>query len=293
MKKALVLTLAGAMIFSTPVMAKEAGAPEAVYLEEDSYTGVIAETVQAINENKTIQEHTNNAVTDHWDLERDEIQNLAIGKGAVLDGEEAPGLTFNLLKPELKRVYAAKTLAQGKGKLLAVANVHTHAAFETAAFTFYAPGVKAGDAITVYQRVTDEEWTAVPTVVTDDHVAVEITDNAHLAFIKAPEAVAAPVAPKAVVTEEKAAQADTEADTETVVEKKDADTVAVTTDEKAENVTAATDEKAEADDEAADEKADAETDDEAADEKADAAADDEAADEKADAAADEKTDAAN
>ena len=56
MKKALVLTLAGAMIFSTPVMAKEGGSPEAVYLEDDSYTGVIAETVRAINENKTIQE---------------------------------------------------------------------------------------------------------------------------------------------------------------------------------------------------------------------------------------------
>lgn len=295
MKKALVLTLAGAMIFSTPVMAKEVGAPEAVYLEADSYTGVIAETVRAINENKTIQEYSNNAVTDHWNLERDEIQDLAIGKGAVLDGEEAPGLTFNLLKPELKRVYAAKTLAQGKGKLLAVVNVHTHAAFETAAFTFYAPGVKAGDAITVYQRVTDEEWTAVPTVVTDDHVAVEITDNAHLAFILAPEVVAAPVAPKAVVPESKAAQADTEADTETVAEKADAATETVTTGEKAEDVVLTTDKKADAetDAEAADEKADAKADDAAADEKADAETDDAAADEKADAAADKKTDAAN
>ncbi len=291
MKKALVLTLAGAMIFSTPVMAKEVGAPEAVYLEADSYTGVIAETVRAINENKTIQEYSNNAVTDHWNLERDEIQDLAIGKGAVLDGEEAPGLTFNLLKPELKRVYAAKTLAQGKGKLLAVVNVHTHAAFETAAFTFYAPGVKAGDAITVYQRVTDEEWTAVPTVVTDDHVAVEITDNAHLAFILAPEVVAAPVAPKAVVTEAKAAQA--EADTETAAEKADAATVI--SDEKAEDVVLIADKKADAetDAETADEKADAETDAETADEKADAETDAEAADEKADAAADEKKDAAN
>ena len=250
MKKALVLALVGAMVFSMPVMAKETGAPEAVYLEDSSYIGVTAETVRAINENKTIQEHSNNAVTDHWDMEGDAIQNLAIGQGAVLDGVEAPGLTFNLLKPELKRVYAAKTLAQGKGSLLAVANVHTHAAYETAGITFYAPGVKAGDAITVYQRVTDDEWTAVPTVVTDDHVAVEITENTHLAFIKAPAAVvvAAPVAPKAAAPVENVAQEDTKADakTETVVEKAD--------DEESD---------AETDEDADDEESDAETDEEA------------------------------
>lgn len=261
MKKALVLTLAGAMIFSTPVMAKEVGAPEAVYLEAGSYTGVIAETVRAINENKTIQEYSNNAVTDHWDLERDEIQDLAIGKGAVLDGEEAPGLTFNLLKPELKRVYAAKTLAQGKGKLLAVVNVHTHAAFETAAFTFYAPGVKAGDAITVYQRVTDEEWTAVPTVVTDDHVAVEITDNAHLAFIKAEAVAAAPVAPKAAVEKKAAVEEKAEqADVETADVEEDAVEVVVKADEKgdAEALTVIVEDEEESDDEAADEEEESE-----------------------------------
>lgn len=265
MKKALVLTLAGAMIFSTPVMAKETGAPEAVYLEDSSYIGVTAATVRAIDENKTIQEYSNNAVTDHWDMESGAVQALAIGKGAVLDGEEAPALTFELLKPELKRVYAAKTLAQGKGTLLAVANVHTHVAFETAKFTFYAPGVKAGDAITVYQRVTDEEWTAVPTVVTDDHVAVEITENAHLAFIKAPVA-AVVVAPKAAAVEEKVAPADAKADaaTEVTVEKSDAK-AEVKTVEKA-------DEKTEIVDETADEEDDEETEDseEESDEETDA-----------------------
>lgn len=287
MKKALVLTLAGAMIFSTPVMAKEVGSPEAVYLEDSSYIGVNAETVRAIDANKTIQEHTNNAVTDHWDMESDAVQALAIGKGAVLDGEEAPGLTFELMKPELKRVYAAKTLAQGKGTLLAVANVHTHASYETAKITFYAPGVKAGDAITVYQRVTDDDWTAVPTEVTDDHVAVEITANGHLAFIKAPVAAVAVEAPKAV-------PADTKADTKTtaVAESDDADTVKAVADEKEETATVTTDKKA------VDEKADVKADEKAADEKADVKADEKAADEKADAetdekAADKKADAAN
>ncbi len=189
MKKLIALTLAGAMIFSVPALAHEPvgcpGAPVAVYLESDSDIGEPAETVRAIAEDKTIGEHMNNAVVDHWAMNPEDVQDLAIGKGAVLDGVEAPGLTFDLVKPELKRVYAAKELAQGKGSLLAVANVHTHAGYGTAQITFYAPGVKAGQAITVYQRVTDEEWVAVPTVVADDHVTVDITANTHLAFIEA------------------------------------------------------------------------------------------------------------
>ena len=118
-------------------------------------------------------------------MDGDEVQDLAIGQGAVLDGVEAPGVTFNLLKPDLKRVYAAKELAVGKGSLLTVVKVHTHVGYGTAKITFYAPGVKADQAITVYQRISDDNWVAVPTEVTDDHVAVEITANGHLAFIEA------------------------------------------------------------------------------------------------------------
>ena len=186
MKKIVAFTLASAIIISTPVMAQEGvGAPVAVYLEGNSDIGELAETVRAIAEDKTIGEHMNNAVIDHWDMTGAEVQDLAIGQGAVLDGVEAPGLTFDLQKPELKRVYAAKELSQGKGSLLAVAKVHTHAGYGTAKVTFYAPGIKAGQAITVYQRVTDDNWVAVPTVVTDDHVVVDITANEHLAFIEA------------------------------------------------------------------------------------------------------------
>ena len=149
MKKIVAFTLASAIIISTPVMAQEGvGAPVAVYLEGNSDIGEPAETVRAIAEDKTIGEHMNNAVIDHWDMTGAEVQDLAIGQGAVLDGVEAPGLTFDLQKPELKRVYAAKELSQGKGSLLAVAKVHTHAGYGTAKVTFYAPGIKAGQAIT-------------------------------------------------------------------------------------------------------------------------------------------------
>lgn len=185
MKKIIALSLVGAMIFCTPVMAKESGSPVAVYLEGGSDIGVPAKTVTAIEEGKTISECMNNAVVDCWAMDEEKVQDLAIGKGAVLDGKKSPGLTFDLLKPDLKRVYAAKTLAQGKGSLIAVVNVHTHVGYGTAKITFYAPGVKAGQAITVYQRVTDDNWVAVPTVVADDHITVDITDNNHLAFIEA------------------------------------------------------------------------------------------------------------
>lgn len=286
MKKGIILALAGAMVFSTPVMAKEVGAPEAVYLEDSSYIGINSETVLAIGENKTIHEHTNNAVNDIWDMDGDKVQNLAIGKGAVLDGKEAPGLTFELLKPELKRVYAAKDLAKDKGTLLTVANVHTHAGYKTAKITFYAPGVKADDAITVYQRVTDDNWTAVPTVVSDDHVTVEITDNTHLAFIKAPvatvvtEAPKAAAAPAAAVTEEAAAK---ETVKEATVETDAKSNVTMTVEADAKTGTVTITDNADA---KADEKADADA---KVDEKADA---DAKADEKADAKADEKADAA-
>ena len=214
MKKTIALVLAGAMVFCTPVMAKEVGAPVADYelaqpaevvecwywvddngnyidhaydiYTKDPVSVLSSEMVNgAIAQDKTVSEYVANAVVDIWDMDSEDVQDLAIGQGAVLDGVEAPGLTFELLKPELKRVYAAKELAQDKGSLMTVANVHTHAGYATAQITFYAPGVKAGQAITVYQRVTDDEWVAVPTVVSDDKVVVDITANGHLAFIEA------------------------------------------------------------------------------------------------------------
>ena len=213
MKKVIALALAGAMVFSTPVMAKEVGAPVAEYEQaepaqvveswywvdekgdivehafdiytKDPVSVLPSEMVTgAIAQDKTISEYAGNAVTNIWAMDADEVQDLAVGQGAVLDGVEAPGLTFELLKPDLNRVYAAKELAQGK-TLLNVVKVHTQAAFSTAKIDFYAPGVKAGQAITVYQRVTDEEWTACPTVVSDDKITVDITANGHLAFIEA------------------------------------------------------------------------------------------------------------
>ncbi len=212
MKKLIALTLAGAMIFSMPVMAKEVGAPVAEYeqaepaqvvecwywVDEDGnylehgfdiYSKNPEEVLPsemvngAIDKDMTISEYTANAITGIWAM--DEVQDLAVGQGAILDGVEAPGLTFMLEKPALKRVYAAKDFAQGKGALLNVVDVQTHAGYGTAKVEFYAPGVKAGQAITAYHYVSDDNWEACPTVVADDKITVDITSNGHLAFIEA------------------------------------------------------------------------------------------------------------
>lgn len=218
MKKVIALTLAGAMIFCTPVMAKEVGSPVAVYLEESSYIGVPAETVHAIDQDKIIGEHMNNAVVDIWGMDKDQIQALAIGKGAVIDGVDAPGLTFELVKPDLKRVYAAKEVAKDNdGTLLSVVKVHTHVAFDNAKISFYAPGVTADQAITVYERVDDENWVACPTEVADNQVAVEITANGHLAFIEGEAAAETEVATETKAAAETAVVAETKAAAETEV----------------------------------------------------------------------------
>lgn len=273
MKKVIALALAGAMVFSTPVMAKEVGAPVAEYLEESSYIGIPAETVHAIDQDKLIGEHMNNAVVDIWGMDKDEVQALAIGKGAVIDGKEAPGLTFELVKPDLKRVYAAKELARDNaGTLLSVVKVHTHVAFDSAKVTFYAPGVAAGQAVTVYERIDDENWVACPTEVADNQVVVDITRNGHLAFI---EGAAAAAAETEVAAQTKAAVA---ADTQTAAAEEVKPAAETKVEVKAETKTevkaeakADADEDAETEDDAdADE--DAETEDETEEEAGDAAA---------------------
>ena len=102
------LTLVGAMVFSTPVMAKEVGAPVAVYLEEPSDIGVPAITVRAIDEDKMVDEYMANAVTGIWAM--DSVVSVAQGGDVILDGQKS-NVTFPVLKPELSRVYSAKDLA--------------------------------------------------------------------------------------------------------------------------------------------------------------------------------------
>ena len=180
------LALVGAMVFSTPVMAKEVGAPVAVYLEEPSDIGVPAITVQAINEDKLVHEYMANAVTGIWDMVS--VIPVAQGGDVILDGQKS-NVTFPVLKPELSRVYSAKDLAASLGgSVLNVVKVETHVGFGVANVNFYMPGITGAENIHVY-TYNESTNTWVEVTVTEkraDHVVVNLTGTGVLAFIVTP-----------------------------------------------------------------------------------------------------------
>ena len=184
MTKIASLALVGAMVFSMPVMAKEVGAPVAVYLESDSDIGIPAETVAAINEDKLIGEHMNNAVTGIWVM--DKVTPVAQGGDIIIDGEKTY-VTFILQKPALSRVYSAKDYAQSVGgTVLNVVKIDTHVGFGTANVNFYMPGVVGTENIHVLQYNGDS-WTDLNvTEVRADHVVADLTSTGTFAFVVEP-----------------------------------------------------------------------------------------------------------
>ena len=187
MKKLLVCTLLASMIFSTPVMAKEVGAPVAVYLEDSSNVGDPDITVAAIEEDKLVGEYMNNAVMGIWAM--DKVTPVAQGGGVIVDGV-ATNLTFSVLKPELSRVYSAKELASGLGGcVLNVVKIKTPAElrFNVANVNFYTPGIMAGQNVKVFRFAEDTWWTEFHvSQVRQDHVVVDMTAGGILAFIEVP-----------------------------------------------------------------------------------------------------------
>ncbi len=192
MKKLLVLTLVSAMIFSMPVMAKEVGAPVAVYLEDGSDIGDPDVTVAAIEEDKLVGEYMNNAVSGIWAM--DKVVTVAQGGKVIVDGVTS-NMTFSVLKPELSRVYAAKDFAATLGgSVLNVVKVGIPAplTFGVANVNFYTPGIKTGDNVKVYKYADDTNWVEFNvTEVRDDHVVVDMTSGGIIAFIAVPAAVPA------------------------------------------------------------------------------------------------------
>ncbi len=178
------LALVGAMVFSMPVMAKEVGAPVAVYLESDSDIGDPAETVAAIKEDKLIGEHMNNAVTGIWAM--DKVTPIAQGGDIIIDGEKT-NVTFILQKPELSRVYSAKDYAKAVGgTVLNVVKIDTHVGFGTANVNFYMPGVVGTENIHVLQ-FNGDSWTDLNvTEIRADHVVADLTSTGTFAFIVEP-----------------------------------------------------------------------------------------------------------
>lgn len=203
MKRMLALTLAGVMALSMPVLA--ATSPSADSYSTASTSPVVEVQVPAVtassvpqsvvkaaaDENKTVGEYMNNAVTEVPGL--DEVVPLGQGGHVIINGVPS-NQTFSVLKPTRKEVDSAKTHAASlNGKVLNVAQIKASvSSFKTATVNFYLKGIKAGQNIKVYQLVNGEWIELTVTEIRDDHLVVDMTSLGTLAFIEVP-AVAAPV----------------------------------------------------------------------------------------------------
>lgn len=209
MKKIIALALAGAMVFSTPVMAAGSTSPTAGTTSPTTATveavkapaaavaatpvpAVVASSVSdsitaaAESEGKTVGEYMNNAVTSVPGL----AQATPLGQGGHVIINGAPSnQSFSVLKPTLANVNSAKAYAASLGgRVLNVAQIKASVNFNTATVNFYMPGVKAGQNIVVYQLVKGQ-WVALTVAeIRADHVVVNMTSLGTLAFIEVPAA---------------------------------------------------------------------------------------------------------
>lgn len=220
MNKIFALTLAGAIIFSTPVIAANsitaddvvgadsptagdvagADSPTADDVAESdsgssssgggagsSIPGIPSATViGAANENKSIGEYMNNAISEVPGL--DEVTPLGQGGQVIINGAPS-NQVFSILKPSIVEVSLAKAQAASLGgKVLNVAQIKASVSFETASVNFYMPGVKAGQNIQVYQLVKGQWSQVTVSEIREDHVVVNMTSLGTLAFIETPVA---------------------------------------------------------------------------------------------------------
>ena len=196
MKKILALTLAGTMALSMPVLA--ATSPTADSYSTSGAAAVSAVTASSVpqsvvkaaaDENKTIGEYMNNAVTEVPGLE--EVVPLGQGGHVIINGVPS-NQTFSVLKPVRRDVDSAKAHAASlSGKVLNVAQVKASVTgFDTAQVNFYLKGLKSGQNVKVYQLV-DGVWVELSVAeVRDDHVVVDMTSLGTLAFVELPAAAA-------------------------------------------------------------------------------------------------------
>ena len=194
MKKILALTLAGTMALSMPVLA--ATSPTADSYSTSGAAAVSAVTASSVpqsvvkaaaDENKTIGEYMNNAVTEVPGLE--EVVPLGQGGHVIINGVPS-NQTFSVLKPVRQDVDSAKAHAVSlNGKVLNVAQVKASVTgFDTAQVNFYLKGLKSGQNVKVYQLV-DGVWVELSVAeVRDDHVVVDMTSLGTLAFVELPAA---------------------------------------------------------------------------------------------------------
>lgn len=202
MKKFLALTLAGVMLFTTPVLAAKSPAaadvsgdackpqPEDAVsaspdtaVEAPSVPAYIAEAAAA--EGKTIGEYMNNAVASVPGL--DNVVPVGQGGHVIINGAPS-NQVFSVLKPASANVYSAKAFASAlNGRVLNVVRINASiSGFQTARVNFYMKGIRAGQNVKVFQKFGGQ-WLEINLVeVREDHVVVDMTALGTLAFIEMP-----------------------------------------------------------------------------------------------------------
>ena len=195
MKKMLALTLAGAMTLSMPVLAATSPTADSYSTASSSsvveVSAITASSVSesiaraAADENKTIGEYLNNAVTAIPGL--DSVAALGQGGRVIINGVPS-NQTFTVAKPTAESVNLAKVQATALGgTVLNVAQINASVTgFNTATVNFYLKGVKLGQNIKVYQLINGQWMELTVTEIREDHIVVDMTSLGTLAFIEVP-----------------------------------------------------------------------------------------------------------
>lgn len=195
MKKMLALTLVGAMTVSMPVLAATSPTADSYSTATSTSTAAVSAVTAssvphsvakaAADENKTVGEYMNNAVTAVPGL--DSVLPLGQGGHVIINGVPS-NQTFSVMKPNAENVKLAKTQAASLGgTVLNVARINASVTgFNTATVNFYLQGIKAGQNIKVYQLVNGQWIELTVTEIREDHIVVDMTSLGTLAFIEVP-----------------------------------------------------------------------------------------------------------
>ena len=195
MKKMLALTLAGVMAVSMPVMAATSPTADSYSTASPSSAATVSAVTAsgvshsvakaAAEENKTVGEYMNNAVTEVPGISS--VVPLGQGGHVIINGVPS-NQTFSVLKPIAENVNLAKAQAAALGgTVLNVAQISASVTgFNTATVNFYLQGIRTGQNIKVYQLVNGQWVELTVTEIRGDHIVVDMTSLGTLAFIEVP-----------------------------------------------------------------------------------------------------------
>ena len=195
MKKMLALTLAGVMAVSMPVMAATSPTADSYSTSSPSSAATVSAVTAsgvshsvakaAAEENKTVGEYMNNAVTEVPGISS--VVPLGQGGHVIINGVPS-NQTFSVLKPIAENVNLAKAQAAALGgTVLNVAQISASVTgFNTATENYYLQGIRTGHNIKVYQLVNGQWVELTVTEIRDDHIVVDMTSLGTLAFIEVP-----------------------------------------------------------------------------------------------------------